>query len=463
MIDCPRITIAGLGGDSGKTVLAVGLCNHFYKKGLKVVPFKKGPDYIDMAWLKEGARYPCFNIDLFLMNDRQLLQSFELNTRRADIAVIEGNRGVYDGMDEMGSVSTAEVAKLLKSPIILVIDSTKVTRTIAAIVLGCQRFDPEVDIKGVVINKIGTSRHEEIIRKSVERYCGIPVIGAIPRMKDVKFPGRHLGLVPPQEHFLAKEAVDKASEIVEKYVDIDMLISIAKTAPVLNNDFLTINVEHKVRDINIGVIRDSAFHFYYEENINSLKNSGANVIEFSALKDYLPDNLDALYIGGGFPETHAEVLSENVRLRESIKEAGEKGMPIYAECGGLMYLAEKLMWRGKWFPMVGLLPLSINVSDKPKGHGYTVIEVCEDNNFFRKNTILKGHEFHYSYVEQINNNIKIRFIFKVKKGSGIKENMDGISYKNILATYTHLHAMGYPEWVKGLMNMALWFRNYRKN
>lgn len=458
MIDCPRLTIAGLGGDSGKTVVSVGLCNYFFKKGLKVVPFKKGPDYIDMAWLKEGAKHSCYNIDLFLMNDKQVIQSFYMNTKGADLAIIEGNRGLYDGLDETGSVSTAEIAKLLKSPVILVIDATKVTRTVAAIVLGCQKFDPDVDIKGIIINKLGTIRHEEIIRKSVERYCNLPVIGSIPRLSDVRFPGRHLGLVPPYEHALTEDAIAKASEIIEKYIDRKLIIDIAKSAPTIDYGYFESHAKNGTNIVNIGIIRDSAFHFYYEENIKALKDSGANIIEFSALNDILPDKIDALYIGGGFPETHAERLSQNIKMREAIKKAGEKGLPIYAECGGLMYLSETLKWKDKKYPMVGLLPFLISVSEKPKGHGYTIAEVCGENNFFKKGSILRGHEFHYSYVEKIGNNKNINFIFIVRKGSGIKDKMDGVYYKNVLATYIHIHAIGFPEWAIGFIKSALKYK-----
>jgi cobyrinic acid a,c-diamide synthase len=221
MISCPRLTIAGLGGDTGKTVISVGLCRAWQKKGLKVIPFKKGPDYIDMGWLSLGASYPCYNLDLFLMNKDQALFSFGIHTQHADIALIEGNRGLYDGLDVEGSVSTAELAKLLKSPVVLIVDCTKVTRTIAALVLGCQRFDPDVQIRGVILNRLANLRQETVIRKSIEHYCCLPVVGAIPRITNITFPGRHLGLVPPQEHPMAEEAITTAAETVGKYLDLE--------------------------------------------------------------------------------------------------------------------------------------------------------------------------------------------------------------------------------------------------
>ncbi|MBM4135502.1 MAG: cobyrinate a,c-diamide synthase [Nitrospira sp.] len=462
MIRCPRLTIAGLGGDTGKTVITVGLCRVLHEKGQKVIPFKKGPDYIDMGWLRLGASHPCYNLDLFLMSKDQALSSFSLNTKDADIAVIEGNRGLYDGMDLEGSVSTAELAKLIQSPVILVIDCTKVTRTIAALVLGCQMFDQDVPIKGVILNRLAGNRHEEIIRKSIEHYCHLPVVGTIPKLKNITFPGRHLGLIPSQEHPMAEDAIDNATEIMAKHLDVEQLLQIAVNAPPLNPPIppLIKGGEGGLLDeiiknpVTIGVIRDSAFQFYYPENIDALKRAGAEIIEFSALADDLPPSLDALYIGGGFPETHASLLSSNETLRLSIRKAAEEGLPIYAECGGLMYLGEELIWQEKRFPMVGILPFVTGVSKKPQGHGYTEIDVEVSNPYFKKGQVLHGHEFHYSHVLNMGEKDGIYFSFKMKKGEGIRKKMDGLCYKNVLVTYTHVHAHGTREWVEGMLHSA---------
>jgi cobyrinic acid a,c-diamide synthase len=461
MITCPRLVVAGLGGDTGKTAVSVGLCRLWHEKGYRVTPFKKGPDYIDMEWLSRGAFHSCYNVDLFLMNEDQVLSSFCMNSRNTDISVIEGNRGLYDGMDVEGNVSTAEIAKLLKSPVVLVVDCTKVTRTVAALVMGCQTMDPEVSIKGVILNKLAGSRHESTVRKSVEYYCNVPVVGAIPKLKNIKFPGRHLGLVPPQEHPMAEESIDKTAEVMAKYLDIEQLWQKAHQAP-------PIEVSSKIENppsppftkggmgglMRIGIIRDSAFQFYYQENLDALRRAGAQLIEFSALTDSLPPSLDALYIGGGFPETHAPVLSGNVELRHAIKDAVESGLPTYAECGGLMYLSRELVWDGKTYPMVGVLPADVGVSKKTRGHGYTMLEVTGQNPFFATGTILRGHEFHYSYIRSMNKTDQYSFVFNVMKGEGITNGMEGVCYRNVLATYTHLHAMGTPEWVQGMIKAA---------
>jgi cobyrinic acid a,c-diamide synthase len=506
IIRCPRLTIAGLGGDTGKTVISVGLCRVWQKKGLKVIPFKKGPDYIDMGWLNLGASHPCYNLDLFLMDKDKALSSFYIHTQHADIALIEGNRGLYDGLDMEGSVSTAELAKLLKSPVVVIVDCTKVTRTVAALVLGCQRLDPDVHIRGVILNRLANPRQETVIRKSIEHYCHLPVVGAIPRLKNITFPGRHLGLVPPQEHPMAQRAINNAAEMVGKYLDMEKLWDIAYQAPPLKissklkvqssksqislksptcyfgksiipphpplvkggrGDYLlkdeqrgTIKGDEGV--VRIGIIRDSAFQFYYPENLEALEKAGAQFIEFSALTDDLPSDIDALYIGGGFPETHASALAANKKLRHDIKKAAEKGLPIYAECGGLMYLGEKLIYEEKVYPMVGVFPIVVGLSKKPQGHGYSIIEVDAPNPFFRSGLILLGHEFHYSHVLEITQKEDIYFAFRMKKGQGIKNNMDGLCYKNVLVTYTHLHALGTGEWAEGIMNKAMSYKKQSK-
>lgn len=461
MISCPRLTIAGLGGDSGKTVLSVGLSRFWQKQGFKVVPFKKGPDYIDMEWLNRAARQPCYNLDLFLMSREHVLSSVDLHTRNSDLALIEGNRGLYDGMDEHGTVSTAELAKILSSPVILIIDCTKVTRTVAALVLGCKTFDREVPIRGIVLNNLAGKRHESIIRKSLQLSGEVPVVGAIPRLKNITFPGRHLGLVPPQEHPMSEDAISQAEEVVSRYVDTDEAFRIAQSAVPLE----VREPEHSEMPeakVNIGVIRDSAFQFYYQENIDSLKRAGARIYEFSALTDDLPHGLDALYIGGGFPETHAEAISENRVLRTHIKEAAESGLPVYAECGGLMYLAEELDWKKGTYPMTGVLPISIGVSKKPRGHGYTMLEVNTDIAFYKQGQVIRGHEFHYSYVKKFLGKTDCFFAFSVKRGHGIVDQKDGLCYKNVLATYTHVHALGTKEWERGIIAAAAAYRTDRR-
>ncbi len=458
-VSIPRVVVSGLRGGGGKTILSLSLIAALQKKGLKIAPFKKGPDYIDAGWLARASGVPCYNLDLFMMTPDQACQSFIDHTANSRIAVIEGNRGLYDGMDHKGTYSTAELAKLLKTPVVIIIDCTKTTNTIAALVLGCQTMDPDVPIAGVVLNRVATGRQESVIRKAVQEKCSVPVLGAIPRLKNDPFPERHMGLTPYQEHQGIEASIAAVGEIGAQYLDVDGILRVAEGAETLEEALSgqpsAISHGQRItgRGLRIGVIRDSAFQFYYQENFEELEKRGATIVEVSPLReDALPD-IDALYIGGGFPETHAIALAGNVSFRESLHRAIEGGLPVYAECGGLMYLGKKLILEGKTYPMVGALPITFGLQKKPLAHGYTVVEVENENPFFEQKRVFKGHEFHYSKVLEVEEQ-GISMAFHVRRGQGIVDNKDGICYKNVLASYTHLHATGAPEWADGLVRCA---------
>jgi cobyrinic acid a,c-diamide synthase len=452
---CPRLLLSALRGGAGKTTLTLGLLAAWRDQGRRVVPFKKGPDYIDPAWHCLAAGSPSHNLDPFLMEGDQILASVARHAAQADAILIEGNRGLYDGLDAQGTYSTAELAKFLATPVVLVVDCTMRTRTTAAVVLGCQHFDPQVPIRGVILNQIARPRHEAIIRQAIETYCGIPVLGAIPRLKCEVFPERHMGLVPPQEHATAIRAVTTARDLAQRYLDLEGLWQVAAQAPPLPD--VPAAAPTFCADCDppvIGVIRDSAFQFYYPENLEALREAGAAVMEISALDDaMLPAHLDALYIGGGFPETHARALAENLSFRNSVKAAAQAGLPIYAECGGLMYLGEHIQVGGDKFPMAGVFPYDFVMGKKPQGHGYTVLEVARDNPYFAPGTVLKGHEFHYSRIVP-DPPPEARMAFRVSRGSGMAGQREGLLFHKVLATYTHLHALGCPQWAKALVRRA---------
>ena len=466
-MDFPRILISALRGGSGKTILSIGIAAAWKAVGKRIIPFKKGPDYIDAGWLALAAGRPCYNLDTYLVTKENILRSFFLHSITGGISVIEGNRGLYDGIDIKGSTSTAELAKLLKMPVILCIDCTKSTRTMAAAVMGCRQFDPDVDIKGVIINRVAGPRHEKILRKNIEHYCHIPVLGAIPKLDWKNFPERHLGLVPTPEHDCAKDAIDAASQIARRYLDLEALAAVADNAAALSfSAELQENTRHPASSIphprpRIGVIKDSAFQFYYPENIEALEAEGAEIVFVSPLmSDKIPP-VDALYIGGGFPETHARQLAENISFRKQLKALAENGLPIYAECGGLMYLGEALVLDEGTFPMAGVLPVVFGFSKKPQGHGYTVVTVEQENPYFKVGSEIKGHEFHYSKV------LKWRgtdgdFAFAMKRGTGFIHKRDGVCYKNVLATYTHIHALGTPSWAVSMVRKAASYKNQKK-
>ncbi len=456
-----RLVIAALRGGAGKTTLSAGILAALKRRDLTAAPFKKGPDYIDSAWLSCAAGVECHNLDSFLMDRQTILSSFLRNSSNADMALIEGNRGLFDGTDTKGTHSTAELAKLLAAPVVMIMDCDKVTRTAAAMILGCSVLDPDVDIRGVILNRISGNRHENLIRKTIEEVCRLPVIGAVPRMKDFPFPVRNMGLTPPKEHSHMQYALEKASSVAEKYIDLDKIISIASLASGIIEEPLYVQSaaisSHQVR---IGVIRDSAFQFYYPENLTALMDRGAVIVDISPLNDTGLADIDLLYIGGGFPETHAETLSDNKAFRASLIKAASAGLPIYAECGGLMYLGERIMIGDNIYPMAGALPVSFAMIDRPQAHGYTVLDVVEENPYFRLGSTIRGHEFHHSKIISIDEK-QMRFAFKIRRGTGIDGVRDGLCRNNILGSYTHIHALGTREWADALICRAFEFKASR--
>jgi len=461
----PRIIIAGMKGGAGKTTVSLGIIAAWKKQGRSIVPYKKGPDYIDAGWLSSAAEHACFNLDPFLITKEKIISSFVGHYAGADCAVIEGNRGLYDGMDAAGTYSTAELAKTLQAPVILVLDCTKVTRTAAAMLLGMLKFDPKVKISGVVLNRIAGKRHEKVIREAIAKYCRVPVVGAIPKLRGEQLSERHMGLTPFQEHQSVKKAIAVCGDIAEKYLDLDAIRKIADKVAGKGLGFGKTHHSSPIthHDVKIGIIRDSAFQFYYPENFEELEKRGAKLIEVSALRAKKLPDIDALYIGGGFPETHAIALGRNAGFRASVKKAVEEGLPVYAECGGLMYLGESLLLDKKTYPMAGIFPLRFSLEKKPQAHGYTIVRVEGANPFYKKGTLIKGHEFHYSRViGPASGKKKLQFAFRMERGEGIMDGQDGICYKNVIATYTHLHALGCPEWAEGMINQAIEYRRGRK-
>lgn len=451
------IVVAGLSGGAGKSVVAVGLVAHYAREGRVVLPFKKGPDYIDAGWLSLASGRSCFNLDPYLMERQELVRSFQARAAEGEIVIVEGNRGLFDGVDAHGGYSTAELAKLLRLPVLLVVDCTKTTRTVAALVLGCQHLDPEVDICGVVLNRIGSDRHEKIVREAVETYTGVPVLGAYRRAKKDIFPMRHLGVTPFQEYEGAPAALLELARGAAESLD---LVAIEKrmaplefAAPKKNGPKMA-----AAAGVKIGVLRDAAFQFYYPENLRALAHHGAQVVEINSLTARaLPPDLDALYIGGGFPETSARLLAENESFRSSVKDAAQAGLPIYAECGGLIYLGDKITLDGEDFPLVGLFPVHFTLEQRPQAHGYTILKAGPNNPFYPENTRVKGHEFRYSRVAHWPGNPD-ELGFVMERGVGFAQGKDGLIFKNVLALYTHIHAVATPEWAPALVARAREFK-----
>jgi cobyrinic acid a,c-diamide synthase len=450
----PRVVVAGLSGDSGKTLVSLGLLLLAREAGLPVAAFKKGPDYIDAAWLTWGSHRPCRHLDAYLMGPEGAGFSFFVHAEPAGLNVIEGNRGIYDGFDARGTHSTAELAKLLHAPVILVVDATKMTRTVAALVLGCQKLDPEVAIAGVILNQVGTRRHEQVLRQAVEASCGLPVVGVIPRATGgALLPGRHLGLVTPEEHPGIAVLEQNLLSLVQGHLDLTRILEIAGSVPALAQPCERREITQDGRGLRIGYLKDSAFTFYYPENLEAIEGACASLVPLSALSGaLLPDDLDALYIGGGFPETHGASIAANQSFLKSVRHSAANGLPIYAECGGLMLLARAMTWRGRRYPMTGVLHIEVEVCDTPQGHGYMHMVVDTPNPFFPLGLDVRGHEFHYSRI--LPDGDPPPTACCVTRGAGSYPGREGIISKNVWASYAHVHALATPQWAAGLLAAA---------
>jgi cobyrinic acid a,c-diamide synthase len=452
----PRLMIAGLSGSSGKTLLSLGMLLSGQLYGWRVCAFKKGPDYIDPAWLSWAAGRPAHNLDTFLMGHDGAAAAFAAHSLPGALNLIEGNRGLYDGFDAQGTHSTAELAKTLKAPVVLVLDATKVTRTAAAMVLGCQRLDPEVNIAAIILNQVCGPRHEGVLRQAIETACGIPVLGAVPRVAARLLPERHLGLVVPEDFPNREDLRAALAQLVEGKLEFDKLWSLACRAPDLDPPAQSSPLLPDGKGLRIGYLRDSAFTFYYPENLDVLRAAGAELIPISALSAAaLPEGLDALYMGGGFPEVHAQGLAANASFLASLRGAAACGLPIYAECGGLMLLGRAITWQGKRHLMAGVLPFEVQVSARPQGHGYTELCVDKANPFFPVGLVLWGHEFHYSAL--LADGGLPATVCAVRRGAGCGSGRDAVVAGNVWASYTHLHALATPEWAAGMLRAAARF------
>ncbi len=455
----PRVVIGAPQGRSGKTTVTLGLISALLARGLRVQAFKKGPDFIDPSWMGKLTGRPCRNLDTFLMERHVIRGSFAKGSLDADIAIVEGAMGLFDGVDLVGSGSTAEIAKVIKSPVILVVNATRMTRSVAAIVKGFAGFDKDVHIGGIILNKVARPRHENMLRASIEKYCNVPVIGAVPKGETFSIPDRHLGLIPADEDDKFFRPVGEMGVAIEQYLDLDRLLDIAKTAKALEH---SPGGEPAVafRGIRIGVIRDRSFSFYYPENLEALAALGAEVVYLNALEDRHLPPIDALYIGGGFPEVFARDLDNNDSFRGTLRQRIEQGLPVYAEGGGLMYLGKKLYWNGKGYDMVGALPYDVEMVNKPRGHGYVVTHVKEKNPYLACGTTVRAHEFHHSQIINLDHS-RVRFACEIKRGWGIDGKNDGILYRNVMASYSHIHASSMTGWAARMVKNAASFRKGR--
>ncbi len=448
----PRVVISAAHKSAGKTTISVGLCAAIAEKGLRVQPFKKGPDFIDPMWLSAAAGRDCRNLDNFMFGWDELLRSFYTHAANADISLIEGNKGLHDSMEADGEGSAANLARRLDAPVIMVMDAAGTTRGIAPLLLGYKMFEPDINIAGVILNKVGNARHEAKLRAVIDKYCGIPILGAVRKNPEMEILERHLGLIPVKEDEKLQTLIHNIKRQVAFSVDIDKVIELARGAAPLETGSVAMASPSPAPIARIGVMMDRAFTFYYPENLEALRMAGAELVPVNAMKDNrLPARLDALYIGGGFPETNMEELEFNAGLRIDIKDAIEAGLPVHAECGGLIYLSRGVSYNGKTAAMVGALSCDVAIRHKPKGHGYMKLEPTGKSPWFAVGGQIRAHEFHYG---EVMNSTHAEFAFRVTRGAGIDGKNDGIVYKNVTAGFAHLHALGCPDWARDFVNFA---------
>lgn len=464
LISLPRLVIAAPQGRSGKTTLSLGICAALSGRGLSIQPFKKGPDYIDPSWLSEAAGRPCRSLDTFFLPGatalrRALWAGARQGAQPADLCLVEGNHGLYDSLEEDGSGSSAAVARALQAPILLVVNAARMSRSAAAMVHGYQTFEPDTPIAAVILNNVAQGRHLAKLRSAIESYCRIPVIGALPRDAALTIPDRHLGLVPRGEDDSLAPAIQACRQAAEHFVDLQAVLEIARAAPgwevAPETSQATAEAAQAGDDSlqpTIGVLRDQAFSFYYPENLEALQASGARLEFIDALHSPHLPRVDALYIGGGFPELFLQQLSQNVAFRQEVRQAIEAGLPVYAECGGLMYLSRSIAWAGQRAEMVGALPCEVEMTATPQGHGYVLAECSHENPFFPIGARLRGHEFHNSRLVNLPQDWPLAL--RLERGAGIAGQRDGLVYRNVFASYCHLHAGGAPGWAESLAAQA---------
>ena len=480
-----RMLISAAHKSSGKTMVSIGLCAALKARGHVVQPFKKGPDYIDPMWLSlasgnGAAGHVCRNLDLYLMERDDIVATFARHS--AEVSLVEGNKGLYDGLALDGSNSNAALAKLLDLPVFLVIDARGMTRGIAPLILGYQAFDRDIDIAGVILNNLGGSRHEAKLREVIEHYTDVPVIGAIHHDERLGIVERHLGLMPSNESHVATARIKQIGEAIAEQVDLDKLLALSQRTPLAAPHKAEVSPLPCGEKVRIGIARDRAFGFYYADDLDALEAAGAELVPLDMLRDACLPDVDALYIGGGFPETCAAELEANSALRAQIRQSIESGMPAYAECGGLMYLSRSITYEGRTYQMAGAIPGDVRMHDKPIGRGYVHLREAEAHPWPRPRplsapspqsseettspstkpasgeieargakpgkregqSLIRAHEFHYSSLENLPPDT--RFAYHVERGYGIDGEHDGLILHNLLASYTHLRTIGSCYW-----------------
>lgn len=456
----PRLCISAPSGGGGKTLLTLGLGRVWHQDGISVKPFKKGPDYIDSAWLGAACGSAATNLDPWFLDSEQILQLFLTSAEGHDLALLEGNRGLFDGVDPEGSCSTAQVARAIQCPILLCVDCSKTTRTAAAIISGLVNFEPGLQFMGVVLNRVGSSRHEQALIKAIEANTTLPILGCLPRMEQNPVPERHMGLVPAERGEKLDKILDGLADRVRKGCDTAKILQLAAEAPPLPKPARENRAKPVCRAKTpvLGVVCDRAFWFYYPENLQSLENAGCRLVHISLLDDSPnPANFDGIYLGGGFPEDYLEELSQSASLH-SLPALCKEGMPVYAECGGLMILCRTITRQGRAWPMANVFSADVRWVQRPQGLGYVGGEAEVENPWFPRGLAIRGHEFHYSKCEWPGPPPQLAL--RLSRGVGVWQDENGIMWdglilRNTWASYTHIFAPAVPHWAGRFAELAV--------
>ncbi len=445
---------------SGKTTLTLGLCAALARRGVAVQPFKKGPDYIDPMWLGRASGRPCQNLDFNTMSPAEILGTFRHYATGSALALIEGNMGLYDSLDVEGRHSNAALAALLGAPVLLVVNVKGATRSIVPLVRGFMAFEPKIRIAGLLLNNIAGERHEKRLREVLGHYLDVPIVGAVHRDPNLAIDERHLGLVPSNEAAEADRILAKIADAIERQVDLDQLQQLANEAALPSAEPLP-EPPARPADVRIGIAQDAAFGFYYPRDLERFRVAGAELLPFSPLRDTDLPTVDALFIGGGFPETQMRQLAANRSMRQAIRDAIEAGMPVYAECGGLMYLTRSIRWQDKCAEMVGVVPADTVMHTSPVGRGYVRLRPTGKAPWPAADTDeVHAHEFHYSSLENLAPGLT--YAYEVNRGAGIDGSHDGFVYKNLLANYVHLQDVESNHWVRRFVDFVRRVRDDRQ-
>ena len=438
-----QILISAANKSSGKTIVTTGICSALHAQNKVIQPFKKGPDYIDPMWLSAAAQRNCYNLDFWTQSKDDILKLYRQKSEGADLSIVEANKGLYDGMDLDGSNSNAAMAKLLDTSVVLVLDCRGTIRGIAPLLLGYQEFDKKVNISGVILNFVGGSRHENKLRRVVEHYTNLKIVGVIQRDQRLILEERYLGLMPSNEDQYAMKKIAAIGEAISQQVDLNSLQSLASPLPDVPINDLPTNQHYPFR---IAYAKDQAFGFYYSDDLETFKRLGATLVPFNTLTDKQLPDVDAIFIGGGFPEKCLPELDDNTSLRQQILQALSSGLPAYAECGGLMYLCNSIQYAGRKNQMVGLIDADCIMTDTPQGRGYIQFKENRHAPWPEKSPIsINAHEFHYSYLKGLAKEQSLSF--DISRGQGIRQQQDGICIHNTLACYAHQRHTSQNPWI----------------